>query len=105
MSRTEDVGMALLDSADIQAVFADNSVEDVSSVPNAPVYEWHSGTDVLIPVEAIDSTMARYCEAGVPVTSDVVSAPDHLSAAVIGLPGALKFLDDRFAGIAPATNC
>ncbi|PBI88021.1 hypothetical protein BKP42_61010 [Rhodococcus erythropolis] len=27
-------------------------------------------TDVLIPVEAIDSTMARYCEAGVPVTSD-----------------------------------
>ncbi|MDV6211829.1 lipase family protein [Rhodococcus erythropolis] len=77
--------MALLDSADIAAVFADNSVEDVSSVPNAPVYEWHSGTDVLIPVEAIDSTMARYCEAWVPVTSDVVSAPDHLSAAVIGL--------------------
>ncbi|MFI5436099.1 lipase family protein [Rhodococcus baikonurensis] len=100
-----DVGMALLDSTSIQAVFADNSVEDVSSVPNAPVYEWHSGTDVLIPVEAIDSTMARYCEAGVPVTSDVVSAPDHLSAAVIGLPGALKFLDDRFAGIAPTTNC
>lgn len=49
--------------------------------------------------------MARYCETGVPVTSDVVSAPDHLSAVVIGLPGALKFLDDRFAGIAPTTNC
>lgn len=62
-------------------------------------------TDVLIPVEAIDSTMARYCEAGVPVTSDVVTAPDHLSAAVIGLPGALKFLDDRLAGIAPTTSC
>ncbi|MDJ0104996.1 lipase family protein [Rhodococcus erythropolis] len=85
MSRTEDVGVALLDSADIAVVFSGNSVEDVSSVPNAPVYEWwHSGTDVLIPVEAIDSTMARYCEAGVPVTSDAVSAPDHLSAAVIG---------------------
>ena len=42
MSRIGDVGMALLDSADIQAVFADNSVEDVASVPNAPVYEWHS---------------------------------------------------------------
>lgn len=34
--------------------------------------------------------MARYCEAGVAVTSDVVSAPDHLSAAVIGLPGAAE---------------
>ncbi|WP_230091258.1 hypothetical protein [Rhodococcus sp. AQ5-07] len=42
MSRTGDVGMALLDSADIAAVFADNSVEEVSSVPNAPVYERHS---------------------------------------------------------------
>jgi len=47
----------------------------------------------LIPVEAIDSAMALYREAVVPVTSDVVSAPDHLSAAVIRLPGALKFLD------------
>ena len=37
-----DVGMALLDSADIAAAFTDNSVEDVSSVPNATVYEWHS---------------------------------------------------------------
>ncbi|MFJ6262806.1 hypothetical protein [Rhodococcus erythropolis] len=27
--------------------FADNIVEDVSSVPNAPVYAWHSGTDVV----------------------------------------------------------
>jgi hypothetical protein len=45
-----------------------------------------------------------YYEAGVPVTSDVVSTPDHHSAAVICLPGAPKFLDDRFAGIAP-TSC
>lgn len=42
-----DVGMTLLDSADIQTVFADNSAEDVPSVPNAPVYAWHSGTDVV----------------------------------------------------------
>lgn len=39
-------------------------------------------TDVLIPAEAITSTMAQYCEAGVPVTFDVVSAPDHLSTRI-----------------------
>ncbi|MET4614160.1 dienelactone hydrolase [Rhodococcus sp. PvR044] len=100
------VGRALLDSPPVQAVLAENSVEDVASVPNAPVYEWHSGTDVLIPVDSITKTMRRYCDAGVPVQSEVVSSPDHLSAAVIGLPGALRFLEDRFAGIAPtSTSC
>ncbi|MFG1783423.1 lipase family protein [Rhodococcus oryzae] len=99
------VGRALLDSPPVQAVLAENSVEDVASVPNAPVYEWHSGTDVLIPVDSITKTMRRYCDAGVSVRSEVVSSPDHLSAAVIGLPGALRFLEDRFAGVAPTSNC
>jgi len=31
--------------------------------------------------------------------------PTTFSAAVIGLPGALEFLDDRFAGIATTTSC
>ena len=99
------IGHALLDSAPIQSVLAENSVEDVTSVPNAPVYEWHSGTDVLIPVDSITNTLKRYCEAGVSVQTDVVSSPDHLSAAVIGLPGALNFLADRFADVPPTPNC
>ncbi|WP_081830416.1 lipase family protein [Rhodococcus sp. UNC363MFTsu5.1] len=98
------VGRALLDSPPVQAVLAENGVENVASVPNAPVYEWHSGTDPLIPVDSITKTMRRYCDAGVPVQSEVVSSPDHLSAAAIGLPGALKFLEDRFAGIAPISK-
>lgn len=99
------IGSALLDSPTVQAVLADNSVEKVPSVPNAPVYEWHSPTDVLIPVDAITNTMRRYCAAGVTVQSELVPSPDHLSAAVIGLPGALGFLEARFAGAEPMSNC
>ncbi|WP_413767727.1 lipase family protein [Rhodococcus pyridinivorans] len=99
------VGLALLDSPAIQEVLMENSVEKVPTVPNAPVYEWHSPTDVLIPLDAISTTLRRYCDAGVPVQSELVPSPDHITAAVIGLPGALDFLDGRFAGTAPSSNC
>jgi Secretory lipase len=102
---TDTVGSALLDSPNVQAVFDDNSVEKITSVPTAPVYEWHSPTDALIPVDAITTTMRRYCDAGVAVQSELVSSPDHLSAAVLGLPGALDFLEARFAGTEPTSNC
>lgn len=98
-------GVALLDDPAVQDVFSDNSVEDIASVPNAPIYEWHAADDVLIPVDSITSTMRRYCDAGVAVRSEIVRSPDHLSAAVIGLPGAISFLADRFNGRPPTTNC
>ncbi|NKS56337.1 lipase [Rhodococcus hoagii] len=95
----------LLDTAPVQAVLNDNSVEKVQSVPNAPIYEWHAETDALIPVDSITSTMRRYCDAGVPVQSEAVWSPDHLSAAVVGLPGAIDFLESRFAGAPLRSNC
>ncbi|MDN5547681.1 MAG: lipase family protein, partial [Rhodococcus sp. (in: high G+C Gram-positive bacteria)] len=98
-------GTALLDDPSIQSVFADNSVETIPNVPNTPIYEWHAQDDVLIPVDAITSTMRRYCDAGVPVQSESVRSPDHLSAAVVGLPGVISFLTDRFAGLPPTSNC
>ena len=100
-----EVGMALLDSPPVREVLNENSVEKVATVPNAPVYEWHSPTDVLIPLHSVSTTLRRYCEAGVPVQTELVPSPDHLTAAVIGLPGALDFLDGRFAGHVPPSNC
>ncbi|UYP19902.1 lipase family protein [Rhodococcus sp. Z13] len=98
-------GLSLLESSSVRGVLDENSVEFVPTVPNAPVYEWHSPTDALIPLQSIDTTLRRYCEAGVPVRSELVPSPDHITAAVIGLPGALDFLDARFAGAAPTSNC
>ncbi len=95
----------LLGSAPVQAVLDHNSVEHTASVPNAPVFEWHAGQDALIPVDSITSTMRRYCDAGVPVQSKVVWSPDHLSAAILGLPDALRFLEDRIAGAPASTTC
>lgn len=100
-----DAAFALLDRPSVQAVLDTNSVARIPEIPTAPVYEWHAGDDALIPVAAIDATVRRYCDAGVPVQSEIVSSPDHLSAAVIGLPGALRFLADRFADAPPTSTC
>lgn len=94
----------MLRSPEVEAVMRDNSAEFYPGVPKAPIFEWHSPTDVLIPVDSILNANKRYCEAGVPVQVMETPSPDHLSAAVIGLPSALSYLTDRFAG-KPAPTC
>ncbi|KAA0021352.1 lipase family protein [Antrihabitans cavernicola] len=86
-------------------VLDENSLELYRGVPKSPIFEWHSPTDVLIPVDSIDATVKRYCAAGTPVVSVLTPSPDHLSAAVLGFPEALDWMADRFAGKAAPSTC
>lgn len=95
----------LLDSPAAEAVLADNSVENYPGVPTAPVFEWHSPTDALIPVDSIDATIRRYCRAGATVQSELFPSPDHLTTAVLGAPRAMDYLDARFRGEPAPSNC
>ncbi|MDG3008908.1 lipase [Rhodococcus sp. D2-41] len=83
----------------------ENSLELYQGIPDMPIFEWHSPTDVLIPVDSIENTLHRYCQAGVKVESMQVPSPDHLSAAVIGSPAAFDWLADRFADAPAPSNC
>jgi triacylglycerol lipase len=74
-------------------------------VPTAPIFEWHSPTDALIPVDSIDTTMKRYCDAGTPVQTLLTPTPDHLSAAALGLPQGLDWMDARFRGDPAPSTC
>lgn len=95
----------LLTSPAAAAVLADNSVEQYPGVPTAPLYEWHSPTDALIPVDSIVATVQRYCRAGARVESELFPSPDHLTTAVLGAPRALDYLDARFRGEPAPSNC
>ena len=86
-------------------VVEENSLELYPGIPRAPIFEWHSPTDVLIPVDAIDNSTRRYCAAGTPVQTLLTPSPDHLSAALLGLPAALQWLNDRFAGLPAPSTC
>ncbi|MEK8073852.1 lipase family protein [Rhodococcoides navarretei] len=95
----------LINSPEAIAAVNENSVELYPGVPKAPYFEWHSPSDVLIPVSAIDNTIDRYCRAGVLVTEVQVPSNDHLTAAVLGLPQALEWINQRFAGVPATSTC
>ncbi|WP_415032901.1 lipase family protein [Gordonia sp. (in: high G+C Gram-positive bacteria)] len=83
----------------------ENSLALYRGIPKTPVFEWHSPTDVLIPVMSIDATNRRYCRAGARVQSLLTPSPDHMSAAVIGLLPAFQYLQDRFDGRPAPSTC
>ncbi|MGV9616110.1 lipase family protein [Nocardia xishanensis] len=96
---------SMIDDRDARAVVEENSLELYRGVPRTPVFEWHSPIDGLVPVDAIVNTDRRWCSAGVRVQAEQIPVPDHLTAAVLGVPAALSWLDARFRGEQAPTNC
>jgi triacylglycerol lipase len=94
-----------MDDPEAWKVMDENSIELYAGVPIMPIFEWHSPTDALIPVDSVDNTMRRYCAAGTPVTSLSTPTPDHLSAAALGLPQGLDWMDARFRGDPVPSTC
>ncbi|MFX0576310.1 lipase family protein [Nocardia nepalensis] len=86
-------------------VLRENSLEFYPGVPEIPVFEWHSPTDPLIPIDAIGNVDRRWCAAGVPVQTLEVPAFEHLSAAVSGAPEALSWLNARILGEPAPASC
>ncbi|WP_028479721.1 lipase family protein [Nocardia sp. CNY236] len=97
--------VSLAYEANTRAVLEENSLEFYEGTPTAPVFQWRGHHDVLIPVDSIDATMARYCAAGVPVWSELYPSPDHAVTGVLGMPSAVGWLDSRFRGDPAPSNC
>ena len=86
------------------AVLDENSLQLYPGVPRAPVYEWHGSADP-VSLGAAQQLAGRYCAAGLPVLFDVIAGADHGTAIAPGGLRALGYLADRFAGVAPPSNC
>ncbi|MFF2083202.1 lipase family protein [Nocardia sp. NPDC058176] len=96
---------SLVEDPQARAVVEENSLELHPGTPTMPVFEWHSPIDGLIPVDAITATTHRWCAAGTPVVTESTPTPDHLTAAVLGLPSALRWLDARLQGEPAPSTC
>ncbi|WP_063049172.1 lipase family protein [Nocardia arthritidis] len=96
---------SLADDPRARGVLEENSLELYDGIPAVPLYQWRAENDALIPVESIDATLGRYCRAGVRVQYEKFLSPDHLSAAVLGIPSALDWLDARLHDMPAPSNC
>lgn len=82
-----------------------NSPSGIPGTPSAPVYEYHALNDQLAPIATARKQLRRYCNAGVVVQQVVDYLTEHISQTVVGAPGAVEFLANRFAGKAPKNSC
>ncbi|MBB5917282.1 hypothetical protein BJY24_006194 [Nocardia transvalensis] len=96
----------MTEDPEARKVLEENSLELYDDgVPNMPVFEWHSPIDGLVPIDSIVNTDRRWCGAGVRLQSEAIPVPDHLTAAVLGLPSVMTWLDARMRGEPAPSNC
>ncbi|WP_324198922.1 lipase family protein [Nocardia amamiensis] len=89
---------SIFERSEARTVVEENSLELYGGVPETPIFEWHSPDDPLIPVAAIDNTNHRWCAAGVRLQTLRVPGMEHLSAALMGAPTVLGWLEGRVRG-------
>jgi hypothetical protein len=94
-----------VDHPELKSFLASISPATESTVPAAPVYMYTSQTDEFAPVAPALKLAARYCAAGVAVKQVTDPPGEHIEETVVGAPGALQYLADRFTGKAPPSTC
>ncbi|MFD3593428.1 lipase family protein [Nocardia sp. NPDC058640] len=76
------------------------------TVPDVPMFVWHSAWDEILPLHATDTLVDTYCRD--PATSLTYTrdhASEHIVAEVVGGPAALLWLRDRLDGIPATPGC
>ncbi|MGB3709493.1 lipase family protein, partial [Gordonia sp. (in: high G+C Gram-positive bacteria)] len=75
---------------------------DVKS--DMPLYIYHGAQEIWIPVQGARNLYAKQCKLGANATYREVLG-EHLSAAVIGYPETMEWLDARLRGIPAKSEC
>lgn len=87
----------MLDLPVPRKIASDNSLG--KTPPSAPVFLYHGAADELISYnEQAQLQFNTYCGMGVPVDFFTLPEGEHIETSIAGVPLALQFLADRFAG-------
>jgi pimeloyl-ACP methyl ester carboxylesterase len=88
---------------DVAAVYADDDLT-TRPAPTVPVLQYHAALDEIVPIGQARALNAAWCAAGTRTVFTVVPG-DHIAGETAGLPAALAWLADRFAGRPAPTTC
>jgi pimeloyl-ACP methyl ester carboxylesterase len=92
-----------LDFPPLVKVLRDNRIG--AQAPDMPVRLYHAQLDELIPLGVANRLMREYCGRGVRTQFQVIPAVEHVGGAVLGAPGSVSWLADRFAGRPAPDSC
>jgi Secretory lipase len=97
-------GLNPLDDPAIQQVIADDTMGSVA-VPQIPMQVYMATDDELVVTPDVTTLVNRYCAAGEKIQYIQFPLADHITAEAEGLPGAIAYLEARFAGDPPPSTC
>jgi hypothetical protein len=73
--------------------------------PTIPVFEYHDAADEFAPLAPALDTMNEWCARGSTVDMHVQPGGEHIAYESVGLPLAMAYLTDRFAGKPAPSTC
>jgi hypothetical protein len=88
---------------DVASVFAENNLGD-RPAPTVPILQYHGVADEIVPLGQARALHDQWCAKGARAVFTLV-AGDHIAAETAGLPAAIGWLSDRFAGLPAPTGC
>ncbi|MFT4036477.1 MAG: lipase family protein [Patulibacter sp.] len=92
-----------LDAPAWRTRLADNALG--KSAPPMPVYLFHSRSDEVLPFAATAKLRQQWCAEGATVEWHPYSGLKHLATAIVGLPDALRWIDQRLRGRSAPGDC
>ena len=95
----QTLGDELLQDPTISSVLAENimGVKE-EETPTAPVFIYHSKQDEIIPYADASTLVDSWCSSGASVKYTTLATGGHLTAEIVGLVDAVKFVQAAFAG-------
>lgn len=88
----------------VQQVIADDTMGTVG-VPQIPLQVYMASDDEVVSTPDVTSLVNQYCAAGATIQYVQFPLADHVSAEWEGLPGAIAWLQARFAGQPAPSTC
>jgi Secretory lipase len=97
-------GLNPLSNRTVQQVIADNTM-GVVGTPRIPMQIYMATFDELVVTPDVTALVNSYCAAGAAIQYIQFPLADHITAELEGLPGAIAYLQARFAGQPAPSNC
>jgi hypothetical protein len=84
-------------------VFAENNLGG-RPAPTVPILQYHAVADEIVPIGQARALHDQWCAKGARAVFTLVLG-DHIVGETAGLPAAIGWLSDRFAGLPAPTGC
>lgn len=97
-------GLNPLNDPTIQQVIAEDTMGSIGT-PKIPMQVYMASFDELVVTPDVTTLVSKYCAAGEKIQYIQFPLADHITAEAEGLPGAIAYMQARFAGQTPPSTC